>query len=106
MRNAIILDKYKCEEIEEFKHIKKLENAFLNAQQMSIQQVVHICLSIQLYNATRLFQFINICEENNRVFVLLPKKIKQIISKFNRHPLQITKGIINPYFFIRICCYF
>jgi hypothetical protein len=42
----IILDKCKCEETKTFKQILKLGNVFLNAQQMSIQQVVHICLSI------------------------------------------------------------
>jgi len=35
---------------------------------MSIQQAVHICLSIPLYDSTRSFQFINTCEENNRAF--------------------------------------
>jgi hypothetical protein len=55
---------------------------------MSIQQVLHICLSIPKYHSTRSFQFINTCEENNITFFLLPQKmLKQIISKFNRHPL-------------------
>ncbi len=62
------MDKCKCEEIETYEWIKKLRNAFLNAQQMSIQQAVHICLSIPLYDSTRSFQFINTCEENNRAF--------------------------------------
>jgi hypothetical protein len=41
----IILEKCKCVEIEASKQIIFLENAFLNAQQMPIQQVIHICLS-------------------------------------------------------------
>jgi hypothetical protein len=42
----IIWDKCKCEKTKAFEQIKKLRNAFLNAQQMSIQQAIHICLSI------------------------------------------------------------
>jgi len=40
---------------------------------MSIQQVVHICLFIPLYHSIKAFQFINICEENNTKFFLLPQ---------------------------------
>jgi hypothetical protein len=71
----IILDKCKNEEIKTPWQIKKLGTAFLNAQQMLIQQAVHICLSIPLYHSIKSFQFINICEENDRTFVLLPQKI-------------------------------
>jgi hypothetical protein len=42
---------------------------------MSIQQEVHIYLSIPLYHSTRSFQFINTCEKNDRTFVLLPQQI-------------------------------
>jgi hypothetical protein len=41
---------------------------------MSIQQVMHISLLIPFYHSTRSFQFINICNEHERVFVLLPQK--------------------------------
>jgi hypothetical protein len=37
----IILDNCKCEETKTLEQLKKLGNAFLNAQKMSIQQVVH-----------------------------------------------------------------
>jgi hypothetical protein len=83
----IIIDKCKHEKIETFKCIKKLRNAFLNAQQMPIQQVVHITLSIPLYHSTRSFQFINTCQQQDKTFVLLPKKITKIISKFYKNPL-------------------
>ncbi len=49
----IILNKCKCEETNAFEQIKKLKNAFLNAQKMSIQQTIHICVSIPLYHSTR-----------------------------------------------------
>ncbi len=42
---------------------------------MSIQQVVHISLSIPFYHSTRSFQFINTCNKHERPFVLLPQKI-------------------------------
>jgi hypothetical protein len=44
----ILLNKCKHEQIEAYECIKKLGNAFLNAQQMSIQQTIHITLSIPL----------------------------------------------------------
>jgi hypothetical protein len=46
----IFLNKCKHEQIETHECIKKLRNAFLNAQQMSIQQTIHITLSIPLYH--------------------------------------------------------
>jgi hypothetical protein len=51
---------------------------------MSIQQVIHLSLSIALYHSTRSFQFINTCEENDRAFSIATKNIEQIISKFNK----------------------
>jgi hypothetical protein len=60
--------------------MKKLRNAFLNAQQMFTQQSVHNTLSIPLYNSTRSFQFINTCQQQNRALVLLPQKIIQGLS--------------------------
>jgi hypothetical protein len=45
---------------------------FLNAQQMFVQQAIHISLSIPLYHSTRSFQFINTHEQHDRAFVLLP----------------------------------
>jgi hypothetical protein len=42
---------------------------------MSIQQAMHISLSIPFYHSTRSSQFINTCNEHERVFVLLPQKI-------------------------------
>ncbi len=46
----LLLNKCKHEQIEAYECIKKLGNAFLNAQQMSIQQTIHITLSIPLYH--------------------------------------------------------
>jgi hypothetical protein len=80
----ILLDKCKCEKTKTFEWTKKLRNAFLNPQQMSIQQVIHLSLSIALYHSTRSFQFINTCEENDRAFSIATKNIEQIISKFNK----------------------
>jgi hypothetical protein len=37
----------------------------LNAQQISIQQVVYLTLSIPLYHSTRSFQFINTCQQQD-----------------------------------------
>ncbi len=70
----IILNKFKHEQTKTYEHIKKLGNVFLNAQQMSIQQVVRITLSIPLYHSTRSFQFINTCQQQDKTFVLLPQK--------------------------------
>jgi hypothetical protein len=89
----IISNKCKCEETETSKWIKKLGNAFLNAQQMLIQRAVHICLSIPLYHSTRSFQFINTCQENDRAFVLLPQKILNKLSLTNIH----CKSLIEKY---------
>jgi len=45
-----MLRKCKHEQYEALKQIKKLGNTFLNAQQMSIQQVMHISLSNPFYH--------------------------------------------------------
>jgi hypothetical protein len=65
----IILEKCKFEHTKTFEQIKTLGNAILNAQ-----QVVHTSLSITLHHSTRSFQFINIYEQQDRAFVLLPQK--------------------------------
>jgi hypothetical protein len=67
--------------------LKMLENAFLSAQQMSTQQVVHITISIPLYHLTRPFQFINTCQQQDRTFVLLPQKNTRFVSKFYKNSL-------------------
>jgi hypothetical protein len=62
---------------------------------MSIQQVVHICLSIPLYHSTRAFQFINTYEENNKILVLLPQKI---LNKCSPNSTDIhCKSLIEKY---------
>jgi hypothetical protein len=76
----IISNKCKHEQTKTFEHIKQLGNVFLNAQQMSIQQVVHITLSIPLYHSTSSFQFLNTCQQQDKTFVLLPQKIIQGLS--------------------------
>jgi hypothetical protein len=53
----VILDRCKCGETQAFEWIKKLGNAFKNAQQISIQHAIHICLSIPLYHSTSSFHF-------------------------------------------------
>jgi hypothetical protein len=40
---------------------------------MSIQQAIHISLSIPLYHLTRSFQFISTFKQFHKAFVLLPK---------------------------------
>jgi hypothetical protein len=79
LKMKIILNKCKHEKTKAFEHIKKLGNAFLNAQQMCAQ-VVHITLSIPLYHSTKSFQFINTCQQQNRTFLLLSQKIIQGLS--------------------------
>jgi hypothetical protein len=68
------LEKCKHTQTKAFKHIKKIGNAFLDAQQMFVQQAIHITLSIPLHHATRFFQFINRCEGENRVFCIISTK--------------------------------
>jgi hypothetical protein len=89
----IILNKCKHEQKEASKCMKKLGNAFLNAQQMFVQQGVHITLSIPLsipfYHSTRSFQFINICQQQDRTLVLLPQK------KYKAYLQILQKSIIN-----------
>jgi hypothetical protein len=84
----IILDKCEHEQIEASKCIKKLRNAFLNAQQMSIQQVVHITLSMPLYHPTKSFQFINTFQQDITFVLLSQKKYKDYIR-------ILQKSIVN-----------
>jgi hypothetical protein len=66
-----------------------------NAQQMSIQQAIHLFLSISLYHSTRSFQFIYTCEKNDRAFVLLPQKI---LNKSSPNSTNIHyKSLIEKY---------
>jgi hypothetical protein len=51
---------------------------------MPIQQVVHISLSIPLYHSIRSFQFMYICEESNRAFILLPRKNYKTYSELQQ----------------------
>jgi hypothetical protein len=91
----IILNKCKHEQTETYEHIEKLGNAFLNAQQMSIQQVVHITLSIPLYRSTRSFQFINTCQQQDKAFVLLPQK--KIQGLFPNSTKIHCKSLVDKY---------
>jgi hypothetical protein len=90
----IILNKCKHEQIEASKHIKKLRNAFLNGQQMSIQQVVHITLSIPLYHSTMSFEFINTCRQQDKTFALLPQKKYGLSPNFTEFH---CKSLIDKY---------
>jgi hypothetical protein len=56
--------------IEAHTHIRKMGNAFLNAQQMLAQLVAYIVLFIPLYHASRTFKFINTSPLQERAFVL------------------------------------
>jgi len=76
-------------------NFKTLENAFLNAQQMSIQQAVHLCLSIPYIIQQNHFNFINICQENDRTFVLLFQKT---LNKLSPNSIDIhCKSLIKKY---------
>ncbi len=56
---------------------------------------LYICLSIPLYHSTRSFQFINICQENDKTFVLLPPKI---FLKLSTNSIDIhCKSLIEKY---------
>jgi len=50
--------------------IQKLSNVFLNAQQMVVQLVIYLVLSLPLYYSSRTFQFINIFSFEECAFVL------------------------------------
>ena len=50
--------------------IRKLGNALLNMQQMSIRQAVHIVLSFPLYSSSRNTIFINIAPDDKQIVVL------------------------------------
>jgi len=83
----IILEKCKHEQTRTFECIKKQGNEFLNAQQMFIQQVVHITLSIPLYHSTRSFQFINTCQQQDKTFVLLSQKNYKAYFQILQNPI-------------------
>ncbi len=83
----IVLNKFKHEQTKTSEHIKKLRNIFLNAQQMSIQQVVHIIHTIIPFNkiisiykhmsTTRL----NICIITTKIIQgLFPNSTKSIVN--------------------------
>jgi hypothetical protein len=62
---------------------------------MFVQQVLHMYLLIPLCHSTRSFQFMNTCEEHDRVFVLLPLKMLHNLS-----PTSIDihcKSIVDNY---------
>jgi hypothetical protein len=48
-----VLEIWKHEQIEASEQIKKLGTTFLNAQQMFVQQAIHISLLIPLYYSIR-----------------------------------------------------
>jgi hypothetical protein len=62
----------KCEDenIDVNLKIRRLGNAFMNAQQMSTQLVTYIILSLPLYHASRLFSFLNTSLQLEHAFVL------------------------------------
>jgi 23S rRNA pseudoU1915 N3-methylase RlmH len=62
----------KCEDknIDVNLNIKKLGNAFMNAQQMSAQLATYIILSLPLYHAFRSFSFLNTSLQLEHAFVL------------------------------------
>ncbi len=68
----------------------------LNAQQISIQQVVYLTLSIPLYHSTRSFQFINTCQQQDKTFVLLPQKKYDLSLSFTKlHCKSLVDKYIN-----------
>jgi len=75
--------------------IQKLCNAFLNAQQMVIQLVAYLMLSLPLYHSSRTFQFINSFPFEERTFVL---KSQVALNELERNSTNIMCSlIINKY---------
>jgi hypothetical protein len=80
----IILHKYKHDEqTKASKHIKKLENAFLNAQ----QNVYTTSCTYKNIHTIIPFQFINTCQQQDKTFILLPQKNTRLVSKFYKNAL-------------------
>ncbi len=70
-----IIKKCEDENIDVNLRIRKLGNAFINAQQMSAQLATYIILSLPLYHASRSFSFLNTSPQPKHAFVLISTKL-------------------------------
>jgi hypothetical protein len=73
----------KCEDknIDVNLKIRKLGNAFMNAQQMSTQLPTYIILSLPIYHASRSFSFLNTSLQPKHAFVLKSTKLLNELPK-------------------------
>ena len=80
------LEKCKYKQTSDVERVRKMDNSFLNAQQMSAQLVVYLSLSMPLYHASRLFQFINTSEKESKAEILLPSTM---LNKLEGESIEI-----------------
>jgi hypothetical protein len=60
--------------------VRKLNNVFLNAQQMSTELTTYMVLSLPPYHTSRSFSFLNTSPSSERVFILKSnKKLKELL---------------------------
>ncbi len=84
--------------------VRHIGNKFLNAVEISAQEAVYMVLQIPLRRSSRLFQFINTCNPDERVFLLKTMdKIKELsdnsediesdnlLKRYQRRPRQLEK---------------
>ena len=77
-----ILQKCIIEKIDANIRILKLDNVFLNAQQISTQVAVYLILFISLYHCSCLFVFINTSPLQKQAFVLKPQQLQKLDKEF------------------------
>jgi hypothetical protein len=89
------LKKCKYEQTSDVERVRKMDNSFLNAQQMHAQLAVYLSLSMPLYHASRSFQIINTSEEESKVEILLPSSF---LNKLEGESTEIfCKSSIDKY---------
>jgi hypothetical protein len=90
-----ILQKCIAEKTDANLRILKLGNAFLNAQQMSTQFIVHLILCIPLYCYSYSFAFINTSPLQELAFIFKPQ---QQLLKLNKRSTNVMfKSIVDQY---------
>lgn len=85
MTNAFkrIRQEHEKRKIDAIQMIQSLGNAFLNLQQISAQQAIHIALSLPLHHSLRECSFINTALAYEQTFILKPTiLLKQIPDNF------------------------
>ncbi len=86
-----IIKKCEDENIDVDLKIKKLGNAFINAQQMSTQLTTYIILSLPLYHAFRSISFLNTSLQLQHTFVFKSiKLLNELPPKLCWHQSIIT----------------